>query len=308
MVQPPRSVLIESATPAGAACATVLNRAGVSVRMTPPSGTVPSSLAVISRALLGDLGLGETSWSQPVETIIERRLTEDDALDTVKTLADEAIVQRPEIVEALLRELDVSASDGSNKPMLTVEAGEFRLGDPEIQDSQWLPVAKVSECISLDWDLGNTARATWIKLNGEGLSDVNGQASILTTPDRTALILVAPMAAIVDASISVVDVLARLMTHPAVRSALPEGEPVLAGMRLLRSGDPLHLTLRGGVTVRVGAAAGLADPVKLDRELRSGMVAAEQIAEAIAADRANVAQLSRITRAWAADAAQSIHA
>jgi flavin-dependent dehydrogenase len=52
----------------------------------------------------------------------------------------------------------------------------------------------------------------------------------------------------------------------------------------------------------------VADPMKLDRELRSGMVAAEQIAEAIAADRANVAQLSRITRAWAADAARSTHA
>ena len=57
--------------------------------------------------------------------------------------------------------------------------------------------------------------------------------------------------------------------------------------------------------MRVGAAAGLADPVLLDRELRSGMIAAEQIAEAMAVNRVNVAQLSRISRAWAADAAQS---
>ena len=88
------------------------------------------------------------------------------------------------------------------------------------------------------------ARATWIRLTGEGLSDVNGQASILTTPDRTALILSVPMASVVEGSISVVDVLARLLTHPAVSSTLPEAEPILAGLRMLRSGDPLHLTLR----------------------------------------------------------------
>ncbi len=116
------------------------------------------------------------------------------------------------------------------------------------------------------------------------------------------------MASIIETSISVVDVLARLLTHPAVSSTLPEAEPALAGMRMLRSGDPLHLTLRGGLTVRVGAAAGLADPVLLDRELRSGMIAAEHMAEAIAVNRVNVARLSRISRAWAADAARSAHA
>src|SRR6476661_9817929 len=305
MAQPPRTVVIQGTTPAGASCASLLNRAGVSVRMAPSSGTVPSSLAVVSRALLSDLGLSESSLSQPVERIIDRRLTEDGGLDSVKDLADVAIVQRSKLVEVLLGGIDVSAVDGSDHPTLTVETREFWLGDSEIQDPECLPLAKVSECISLDWGHGVAAGATWIKLTGEGLSDVNGQASILTTPNRSALILSLPMASIIETSISVVDVLARLLTHPAVSSTLPEAEPALAGIRMLRSGDPLHLTLRGGLTVRVGAAAGLADPVLLDRELRSGMVAAEQIAEAMAVNRVTVVRLSRISRTWAANAARS---
>ena len=52
-------------------------------------------------------------------------------------------------------------------------------------------------------------------------------ASILTTPNRAALILSLPMASIIETSISVVDVLARLLTHPAVSSTLPEAEPPL---------------------------------------------------------------------------------
>jgi len=276
--------------------------------MASSAGTVPSSLAVVSRALLSDLGLSESSLSQPVERIIERRLTEDGGLDSVKDLADVAIVQRSKLVEVLLGGIDVSAGDGSDDPTLTVETREFWLGDSEIQDPECLPLAKVSECISLDWELGNAAGATWIRLNGEGLSDVNGRASILTTPNRAALILSLPMASIIETSISVVDVLARLLTHPAVSSTIPEVVPVLTGTRLLRSGDPLHLTLRGGLTVRVGAAAGLADPVLLDRELRSGMIAAEHMAEAIAVNRVNVARLSQISRAWAANAARSTHA
>ena len=308
MAQPPRTVVIQGTTPAGAACASLLNRAGVSVRMAPSSGTVPSSLAVVSRALLGDLGLSGSSLSQPVERIIDRRLTEDGGLDSVKNLADVAIVQRSELVEELMDGIDVSAVDGSDHPTLTVETREFRLGDSEIQDPECLPLAKVSECISLDWELGNAAGATWIRLNGEGLSDVNGRASILTTPNRAALILLLPMASIIETSISVVDVLARLLTHPAVSSTIPEVVPVLTGTRLLRSGDPLHLTVRGGLTVRVGAAAGLADPVLLDRELRSGMVAAEQIAAAISEARTNVARLSRIGRAWShSEAAHATH-
>ena len=210
MAQPPRTVVIQGTTPAGAACASLLNRAGVSVRMASSAGTVPSSLAVVSRALLGDLGLSESSLSQPIERIIERRLTEDGGLDSVKDLADVAIVQRSKLVEVLLGGIDVSAGDGSDDPTLTVEAGEFRLGDPKIQDPECLPLAKVSECISLDWDLGNAAGATWIRLNGEGLSDVNGRASILTTPNRAALILLLPMASIIETSISVVDVLAQV--------------------------------------------------------------------------------------------------
>ena len=58
----------------------------------------------------------------------------------MKNLADVAFVQRSELVEVLLRGIDVSADDRSDDPTLTVEAGEFRLGDPEIQDSD-MPAA-----------------------------------------------------------------------------------------------------------------------------------------------------------------------
>ncbi len=133
MAQPPRTVVIQGTTPAGAACASLLNRAGVSVRMASSAGTVPSSLAVVSRALLSDLGLSESSLSQPVERIIERRLTEDGGLDSVKDLADVAIVQRSKLVEVLLGGIDVSAGDGSDDPTLTVEArrvSAWRSGNP----------------------------------------------------------------------------------------------------------------------------------------------------------------------------------
>jgi hypothetical protein len=108
------------------------------------------------------------------------------------------------------------------------------------------------------------------------------------------------MASIVETSISVVDVLARLLAHSSVRNMVPEMEPRTASTRLMRTGEPVHITLRGGARVRIGAAAGLADPVRLDRELRSGTVAAEQIAQAVTGGRLTLARLSRIGRVWSA--------
>jgi hypothetical protein len=182
--------------------------------------------------------------------------------------------------------------------MFSVDAGEFRLGDPDLLEGEILRIDKTVQCLFVDWDNVGNDRASWIRLTGETLSDVNATASILASHDQTSLILALPMASVVETSVAGVDVLARLLAHPAVKDELPGTEPRSACTRLVRYGEPIHVTLRGSVTVRIGAAAGLVDPVVLDRELRSGIIAAEQIGHAIADDCLSLARLSRIARVW----------
>jgi len=299
MVDPGRVIEIHAATPAGAACAAVLDRAGIPVRII-DTGERAIGLAAVSRQLLGELGLEDSSLGMPIETIIDRKLTEDDAMDTARDPGKVSLVQRADVVEALAGRIDRATKSELDSRMLSIEASEFRLGDPDLLEDGVLPLDKTLECIVLDWDGAGKDRASWIRLVGEGLTVVDATASVLTSQDRTSLIFTVPMASVVETSISAVDVLARLLAHPSVKATLPDIEPSSVGMRLLRTGEPVHFSLRDGVNIRIGAAGGMADPVELDRELRSGMVAAEQIVQAVADRRFTLARLSRIGRAWSA--------
>ncbi|HEX3303192.1 MAG TPA: hypothetical protein VHR64_09955 [Thermomicrobiales bacterium] len=299
MSDPGRFVEIHAATPAAAACAAVLDRAGVSVRII-DSEPRTVGLAAVSRELLSELGLDGSRLGKPVETIIDRTLAEDDAMDKVREPGSVSLVDRLEIVESLTSGIERATDVENESRAFSIGAGEFRLGDPDLLDDGILPHEKTLECILLDWDGARIDRASWFRLTGEGLADVDATASILTSHVQTSLILTVPMASIVETSISVVDVLARLLAHPSVRNMVPEMEPRTASTRLMRTGEPVHITLRGGARVRIGAAAGLADPVRLDRELRSGTVAAEQIAQAVTGGRLTLARLSRIGRVWSA--------
>ena len=297
MAEPGQLVHIHGATTSGAACATLLERAGIPVQIA-DSGVVPSGLAVVSRGLIAELGLERSLLSRPADIIVDRKLTEDDALDADIGPKSVALVTRDEIVEALTGRIDRKAESSPDNRALSIDASEFRLGDPDLLAEGILPLAGATECILLDWGDEIVNRAMWMRLTGECLSDVNATASILTSHGQTTLILAVPVASVVETSISVVDVLARLLAHPSVKSELPGSEPRSAHARLIRSGEPVHHTLQGGVKVRIGAAAGLADPVVLDRELRSGMIVAEQVGRAIADGRLSLARLSRIARVW----------
>jgi hypothetical protein len=297
MSEPGRAVPIHGVTPAGAACEAMLGRAGTPVRLI-DSGAMSDGLAVVSRGLIAELGLEKSMPSRPIECIIDRKLTEDDAFDTERSPESVALVRKADIVEALTRGIERATNVETDSRAFSIDAAEFRLGDPDLLDDSLLPLSKTLACIQLDWVGPATGRASWIRLTGEGLAEVDATTSILTSHDQTTLILVVPMASVVETSISVVDVLARILTHPSVKCELPDLEPRTASTRLIRTGEPVHFTLQGGVKVRVGAAAGSADPVVLDRELRSGMVVAEQVALAIADGRLSLARLSRIARVW----------
>jgi flavin-dependent dehydrogenase len=292
-----RAIEIHGATPAGAACAAVLNRAAIPVRII-DAGARTAGLAVVSRQLPGELRLDGSRLGVPVEKIVDRRLTEDDALDTAREPGSVSLVQMANIVDELAGQIARGTKSEAATRMLSVDAGEFRLGNPDLLEGEILPIEKTLQCLLLGWDNVGNDRVSWTRMTGETLSDVNATASILTAHNQTTMIFAVPMASVIETSIAVVDVLARLLAHPAVKDELPGTEPRSASTRLIRTGEPTHVTLHDGFKIRIGAAAGLAQPVVLDRELRSGIVAAEQIGHAITDGRLSLARLSRIARVW----------
>jgi hypothetical protein len=144
-------------------------------------------------------------------------------------------------------------------------------------------------------------------MTGDPLRDVKARAALVTAPDRTALTLTVHTEALVDTSIALPDVLSRLLAHPSVATAIPAEAPMRTATRLLRTNAVVHFSLNRSLRVRIGAAAGLADPVLLDRELRSGMNAGLEIASALSEGRISLARLSRLARLKTALAVNSPH-
>ncbi|HET7055436.1 MAG TPA: hypothetical protein VFI12_03185 [Thermomicrobiales bacterium] len=281
--------------PAGAACAAILARAGVRLRVFGVDETF-GGLALVSRSILEELGIAGAVTAYPIDRVTERVLSEDSATDTTAPIDDLVAVQTPEIAAALLAAAETGAASPAGDAVLRVDATEFRLGDLELQDDDFLPISALEQVVQLEWTGGRPQETIWIRMTGDPLGDVRAHAALVVTPDRSALGLAVPTEALVQASITLPDVLHRLLAQPRVAAEIPADEPVTTSTRLLKTNGAVHLSLNGDLRVRVGAAAGLAGPLVLDRELRSGMNAGLAIAAALSEGRLSLARLSRLAR------------
>jgi hypothetical protein len=276
----------------------VLAQASVPVRVV-ASSEAATGLRVISSPVLHNLHLSDSATPQGVVRIVNRRLLEDDATDSIDSSGDLVIARQAEIVAALLQHVTVaplSAPNIERRGDLLVEANELSLRNPRLYDDQATSLPDNRICLYLEWtgSIGDDARL--IRLSGESLSDVQGRAWIMARQDETVLTLALPIDALVEMSIALPDVVSRLLSHPAVLNDLPDGEPSTAYTRLLSKRKRSPSTLYGGTELEIGPAAGLADPICLDAELRSGWIAGKHIAAAITENRLTIARLSQITR------------
>ena len=293
----PTSVTVRGSTPAGAACAFVLEQASVLVQVV-ASSHAAAGLGVLSSAVLHQLLLSDLVTTQSIARIVNRRLREDDATDSIDSSADLVIARRVDIVAALLQHVTVappSAPNVERRGDLLVEANELSLGNPRLYDDEATSLSDTRICVHLEWT-GTKGDARLIQLSGESLSDVQGRAWIMAGLNETMLTLVLPLGALVETSIALPDVTSRLLSHPAVLNELPDGESSTACTRLLSKRKRSPITLHGGTEIAIGPAAGVADPICLDAELRSGLIAGKHIAEAITENRLSTARLSQITR------------
>lgn len=296
MEDAPASVSICGTTPAGAACAVALARANINARVEPSASSLAGP-ALVSRAVLSDLGVFESVARFPVEAILDRRLTEDEAVDSQCNPGDSCIVRRPDVISVLLALAGSDAFPRAGARAVRVDAKEFQLGDAQLVNDG-LPLGETIQCISVVWSGQSAVPGRVIRLKGDTLAEVDGRAWIISAPAETSLILAVPLASIVDTSIAVPDVLTRLLDHAAVRADLPESEPAAASVRLLPATPRPAIEPGRRFGIAIGARAGLADPVLLDPELKSGMIAGEQVAAASVEGRISLARLSRIPREW----------
>jgi hypothetical protein len=294
----PKSVTVRGSSAGGAACAFALAQASVPVRVV-GSSKAATGLRMISSPVLHDLHLSNSATSQGAVRIVNRRLLEDDATDSIDSSGDLVIARHAEIVAALLQHVTVAPPSSPNverRGDFLVDANELSLGNPRLYDDETISRSDTRICLYLEWTgtVGDDARL--IRLTGESLSDVQGRAWIMAGLDETVLTLALPIDALVDTSIALPDVVSRLLSHPAVFNELPDGEPSTAYTRLLSKRKRSPITLLGGTELEIGPAAGLADPICLDAELRSGLIAGKHIAAAITENRLTIARLSQITR------------
>jgi hypothetical protein len=298
-------IQIEGMTPAGAACALVLERAGVRHRIT-GSEVNSGRFALVSLPVMDELGIAGALPSQRIDRVIERALTEDGALETTAPVGNLVAIQVTELMTTLLDLAESGGGSPADEPALLVDATEFQLGDAELLDDEFLALPGLEQVVHLEWDSGLSEGTRWIRMTGDVLQEVRARADLIATSDRTALILTVPTAALVETSIALPDVMSRLLSHPSVVAEVPTEVPVSAFTRLLKVDGAAHASLGGGLRLRVGAAAGLADSVLLDRELRSGMVAGVEISNALSEGRLGLARLSRIRHRWSALDAESV--
>jgi hypothetical protein len=299
-------VKIDGKTPAGAACAAVLARAGVRVHISGAEETV-GGLALVSRSVLDALGVAGAVSARRIERVLERMLFEDSASDISAPKGDLVVARTAEIVAALLGVAESAGTARAEEPGLRVDASEFRLGDRKLQDDDFLPLSALEQVVQLEWATGRDGPATWIRMTGDPLREVTARADLVVTSDRTALIVSLPTNALVETSITLPDIVSRLLAHPSVAAEIPAEEPVMTATRLLKTDEAVHFALNGDIQIRIGAAAGLADPVLLDRELRSGIAAGTEISGALAESRVSLARLSRLSRVKRAEAVNPHH-
>jgi hypothetical protein len=288
----------------------VLARSGTSVQV--DGSPVASGIATVSTTVLGALPIPGSIASEALTRFVDRRLHEDDATDTVDDRGHLVVVNRSDIVLELIRDVVAASTVGEcaeQHDVISINAQDPMLGESMERGEAAASPADTQICVHLEWPEMSGGGPRSIRLTGESLSDVKGHACIVSGLATTSVTLVVPMAILVETSIALPDVLSRLLAHPAVMCELPDGEPTTAYTRLLSTSKRTLISLRRGIELRIGAAAGLVDPILLDTELRSGIIVGKHVSSAIADNRLSVARLSRITREFARieTAAETIH-
>jgi flavin-dependent dehydrogenase len=293
-------VEIHGSTPAAGACAAVLAGAGVPLVLF-DANAVSHGHALVSAELLNELQIAGEIDHSAIESVTDRRLSEDDALDTKAVNSGDVVVERSDLVAALMKRGKdcvnaLKRVDGQSA--VSIDARDISLGsssllsDDGVQLDRWLQVVQVA------WQSGSARPSSWIRLSGDPLLETNAMASVLTWSQAVSLTIAVPMASLVATSITLPDVIARLLAHPAVRAELPDAKPVIAVPKLLTMAPIGPTSASPDRWLRVGPSAGMADAVHLDRELKSAIVATEIIAAGLSDGRMSLRSLSRISREW----------
>ena len=248
---------------------------------------------MVSRSLPGGIPGIDTAHATWTGQRIERQLGEDDCVDTAVDVDEHLILDRLDLAPPLPGARDQTGV----RPCLMVDG---RSPDPPSilsigRDAPVIP--PVRETIEMSWQRSlPNAIGAWTQFTGESLDEIRATCTLLQTTTRLTLVLTAPMRAIIESSIALVDVLAQFMAHPVVKTLLPTSAPTSTWTGIdwidprpaLAPGDP--------VQAFIGQAAGRSNPVCLDLEIRSAQHASRVIAEAFQEGRMTLAGLSRLSR------------
>lgn len=295
------SIVVNGATPAGAACAAALAASGATVRIVGSETSAPQ-LGLVTRGSLNLLCQSGQIPTHAIARVVDRRLLELTGVDVSQATDDIVIVRRADLISTLLQNRVLTVPEGdehTSGSVLWIDARNPQLGTSRFT-AGFLSASSARICVHLEWLHTSDREATLLRYSGESLAEVKAFGQIAIGPPGIQLVLVAPIASLIETSITLPDVLTRFLGHPAVTSELPDREPDITGVCLLPDAYPSSITVESGCRLRIGAAAGMVDPFLLDLELRSASIAGTEVASAIAESRLTVARLSRIGRAWSA--------
>ncbi len=281
-----RSIRIHGATVASQVLVRCLETAGVSTDKVDGDQPDPNLLRLATAASLSPLNAAGFSTTR-IESHWKRQLTEIDFEDS-DSVGPEMFVVRP---ERAVHNAQHPQPESDQPFVMKVFTGPSRAGE------HWSSPEAVQLTLELQWDATTESTHSVVELSGEHLDEVTGSAVVISVPGLTSLLLTVPMSVLVEQSIAIADVAWRLLDHPGVQSAIPAQQFTrTASFMTLR--DPIPPIDRySSRSILIGAAAGLADPVNLDREVSSAVGAADLLVEAFRANRWSSAGLSRIGRA-----------
>jgi hypothetical protein len=267
---------------------------------------VPDHLGLISSQVLADLDLIDKSGAASLVSEIVRHLGEQDweDSDSISFCRNRLnLVSRRDLAIALAgsyegRDAEELAGSADARLMLVVDARDSAYA-PQIQVAPRPPqVPRINEAIYLSWNESADSAARSVALAGEHLTDPHALAWVLTKHGVTTFVLSLMLEKMVETSVAISDVLHRLIQHPGVAELVPSRNPDRAWTRLSGQTEFHPVAVREGTRVRVAGSAGHVLPHLLNIEVRSALLAANQISAAVCADQLTVARLSRIAREW----------
>ena len=195
-----------------------------------------------------------------------------------------------------LRARVVVLADGANS-LLAQRAGLHREWKPIEQalvakELIGLPAATIEVRFGLNPGMG-----TAYEVFGESTAGLLGYGFVYTNKESISIGTGALLADLITTGRNVNEMLDRFKRHPAIAPLLQGGETLEYSAHLIPEGGFNHLgRLYGDGVVVVGDAAGFVNPVNregVNLAMLSGRLAAQAIAEAIAADDTSAAGLSR---------------